>query len=40
MSVLSLHGYLSPSIPTGARCPCPAPLMSSRGEAFLSVPSP
>lgn len=33
---LSIH----PSIPTEARCPCPAPLVSSRGEAFLSVPSP
>lgn len=40
MSVFSLHGYLSPSLPTEARGPCPAPLMSSRGEAFLSVPSP
>lgn len=40
ISELSLHGYLSPSIPTGARSLCPAPLVSSRGEAFLSVPSP
>lgn len=40
LSVLSLHGYLSPSIPTEARSPCPAPLVSSCGEAFLSVPSP
>lgn len=40
ISVLSLHGYLSPSIPTEARSPCPAPLVSSCGEAFLSVPSP
>lgn len=38
--LLSLHGYLSPSIPTEARSPRLAPLVSSRGEAFLSVPSP
>lgn len=40
LSYLSMDTSLHPFIPTGARCPCPAPLVSSRGEAFLSVPSP